>query len=242
MKNFRSRSQNRYCQFIFAGFKELYKTKRHIENPMYNFCEEIILDPLDETASLELITKPMESIGIHYHRIEDRKLILEYTARHPNLMQFFCKKLVEKVEKHTDIKDRRTVYENDIKDLFDNEYQNHIMDEVYMFFSDLSPINRLIIMVLVETSSKNRLFSIDEVKRFLKDHDIDLSTNEVHEKLSELVVRFILVNDGKNYRFALDKFPGILKEKIDSDFKNETIKEIKANVKKRKQKSKFKFY
>lgn len=68
MKNFRDMSQNRYCQFIFAGFKELYHTKRDFENPMYNFCEEIIMDPLDDEASLELITKPMESIGIHYER------------------------------------------------------------------------------------------------------------------------------------------------------------------------------
>ena len=232
MKNFRSMSQNRYCQFIFAGFKELYNTQRYFENPMYNFCEEIIMDPLDEEASLELITRPMESIGIHYHRNEDRKLILEYTARHPNLMQFFCKKLVDKVEKHPGIEDRRTLFKNDIEDLFNNEYQDYIMDEVYMFFSDLSPINRLIIMAMVETYSKNRLFSIDEVRRFLKDHGIDLSTNEVHRNLSELVVRFFLMNKEKSYWFALPDFPGILTKRVDNDFKNETIKEIKSNVRK----------
>jgi hypothetical protein len=232
MKNFRSMSQNRYCQFIFAGFKELYHTKRHFENPMYHFCEEIIMDPLDEEASLDLITKPMESIGIHYHRNEDRELILEYTARHPNLIQFFCKQLVDKVGKHPDIEERRTIFKNDIENLFDNEYQNYIMDEVYMFFSDLSPINRLILMLLVEPSSDNRTFSINEVKGFLMDHGIDIPTNDVHRNLRELVVRFILVDDGKNYRFALAKFPDILKEKIDMEFKNKTIKEIKSNAKK----------
>lgn len=232
MKNFRHMSQNRYCQFIFSGFKELYNTKRHIENPMYNFCEEIILDPLDEEASLDLITKPMESIGIHYHRNEDRKLILEYTARHPNLLQYFCTQLVKKLGKHNDIEQRRTIFKNDIEDLFDNEYQNYIMDDVYMFFSDLSPINRLILMLLVEPSSENRFFSIDEVKGILMDHGIDIPTNDIHRNLRELVVRFILVDEGKNYRFSLDKFSGILKEKIDMDFKNETIKEIKSNVRK----------
>lgn len=231
MKNLRHMSQKRYCQFIFTGFKELYNTQRYFENPMYNFCEEIIMDPLDEEASLDLITKPMESIGIQYYRNEDRRHILEYTARHPNLMQFFCTQLVKKVEKHPDIEDRRTIFKNDIDNLF-NDYQDYIMDKVYMFFSDLSPINQLILMLIVEPSSKNRPFSIDEVKGFLMDHDIDIPISDIHRNLRELVVRFILVDDENNYRFALDKFPGILKEKTDTDFKNKTIKEIKSNVRK----------
>lgn len=232
MKNFRSMSQNRYCQFIFAGFKELYNARRHFENPMYNFCEENIMAPLDEEASMDLITKPMESLGIHYHGNHDRELILEYTARHPNLMQFFCTQLVKKVEKHSDIEDRRAIFKNDIEDLFNNVYQNYIMDEVYMFFSDLSPINRLIIMILVETPSKNRLFSIDEVKGFLTDHGIDLSTNEVQSNLSELVVRFFLMNKGKDYWFALPAFPDILNKRVDKAFTDKTIKEIKSNGRK----------
>jgi hypothetical protein len=233
MRNFRSMSQDRYCQFIFAGFKELYNTKRHLENPMYNFCEEIILDPLDEEASLDLITKPMESIGIHYHKNEDRKLILEYTARHPNLMQFLCTQLVKKVEKHTDIEERRTIFKNDIEDVFNKEYQNYIMDKVYMFFSDLSPVNRLILIMLVESSSENRNFYINEIKGLFLDHQIDtdtISPNAIQRNLRDLVVRFILVDEGNNYRFALDKFPDILKEKIDIFSKDETIKEITSNV------------
>jgi len=38
----------------------------------------------------------MERIGVHYHNEADRELILGYTANHPNLLQFFCKNLVEK--------------------------------------------------------------------------------------------------------------------------------------------------
>ena len=93
-------SQKDYCQFISAGFKELYNTKRHFENPMYNFCEEIILEPSEGDAVLGLVTSPMESIGIHSNNLEGRELILEYTACLPNLQQFFCKDPVEKIEKN----------------------------------------------------------------------------------------------------------------------------------------------
>jgi hypothetical protein len=228
MITFRTLSQDGSCQFIFAGFKELYNTRRKIENPMYNFCEEIILDPLDDEAALYLTTKPMESIGIRYKNPEDRNLILEFTARHPNLMQFFCQQLVKKVEKHSRIEDRRTIFEEDVHDLFGEEYKEYIMDEVYMVFSDLSDINLLILMLLTEDSQKEkRYFTTFEIKDLLANCDIDLSIRDVHWNLRELVVRFILIDEGdENYRFALPVFPGILRRTVDKDFKIKTIKEI----------------
>jgi hypothetical protein len=139
---------------------------------------------------------------------------------------------VDKLGKHPDIEERRTISKDDIRDLFNNEYQNYIMDEVYMFLSDLSPINQLILMLMVESSSENRPFPIDAIKGLLMDNDIDISINEIHRNLRELVVRFILSDDGKNYRFALAKFSDILKEKTDMEFKNKIKKEIKSNVRK----------
>jgi hypothetical protein len=232
MRLFRTMSQQNYCRFIFAGFKELYRSKRKIENPMYNFCEEIILYSLDKDASLDLITKPMESIGVHYNKNQDRDLILEYTARHPSLLQFFCKQLMKKVENHPDIEERRTIFKNDIVDLFDNEYQKYIMDELYMFFSDLSPINRLILIMIADGSSKKNFFKLEEIKGFFMDHGIDLSINEVHQNLRELVVRFILIEQDGDYRFALPNFTDILGKSVDIYSKKRIIKEIKYNVRK----------
>jgi hypothetical protein len=228
MSTFRALSQEGSCQFIFAGFKELYNVKRKIENPLYNFSKEIILEPLDDEAALDLTTKPMESIGVHYKNPEDRHLILKYTASHPNLMQFFCQQLVKKVEKHSRIEDRRTIFEEDVHEVFDEEYKEYIMDEVYMFFSDLSDINRLILILLTEDSQKEkRYFSTFEIKDLLAGCRIKLSQNEVHLNLRELVVRFILVDEGdENYHFALPVFPGILRRKVDDYFKRKTITEI----------------
>jgi hypothetical protein len=228
MSTFRTLSQEGSCQFIFAGFKELYNTKRKIENPMYNFCEEIILDPLDDEAAKTLTIEPMESIGVHYKNPEDRNLILEFTARHPNLMQFFCKQLVKKVEKHSRIEDRRTIFKEDVHEVFGKEYKEYLMDEVYMFSSDLSDINQLILILLANDPRKDkRYFSTFEIRDLLADTDVYLSKNEIHLNLRELVVRFILVDEGDgNYRFALSVFPGILQHQVDPDFKRKTITDI----------------
>jgi len=69
------------------------------------FCELIHMAPLDRDAALDLITEPMKSIGIEYHDKADREVILEYTACHPNLLQFYGKYLIEKIGKHRRVED-----------------------------------------------------------------------------------------------------------------------------------------
>ena len=231
LHTFRTMSQNTCCQFIFAGFKELYHRKREIENPLYNFCKEIILTPLDRKAALDLITRPMDSIGVQYQNPEDRELILEYTACHPNLLQFFCEELIDKIEEHSKVEDRRTIFKKDIEKLLNSKYENYIMDEIYMFFSDLPDINRLILILLVEEymeQSGQASFSLAKIRDKLIQQGLEVSINNVHRNLRNLVMRFILLDKGnENYGFALPVFPGILKKRIDNDFKNSLIEGLK---------------
>lgn len=230
MRLFRAMSQKNHCQFIFAGFKELWHHKRDIRNPLYNFYEEIRLEPLDRGAALVLITKPMESMGIHYRREEDRELILEYTACHPNLIQFFCKHLVDKIDKHVNVEERRTILIEDIEELFDTKYENYILDEVYMFNTDLSNINKLILILLAEEHPNGKSYSAEEIRNKLSAHGIRVSINDVYRNLKILVMRFILLDEGRdNYKFALSVFPEILRKRIDDDFKDRTIEEIKED-------------
>ncbi|NIR06308.1 MAG: AAA family ATPase [Candidatus Aminicenantes bacterium] len=227
---FRTLSQENYCQFVFTGFKELYHRKRDIENPLYNFCDEIRLAPLDKEASMELITTPMQSIGVHYWNLLDRDLILEYTGCHPNLMQFYCQQLIEKIECHKNVEERRTIFFEDIVEIFDSTYEEYIMDDIYMFNSDLTDINRLILVLLAEehTSEKDNVFSIDQIRDMLNSQHTPISIDDLHRNLKNLVMRFIFVDKGRDrYGFALPIFPEILKKRVDEHYKYKLIKEIK---------------
>jgi Cdc6-like AAA superfamily ATPase len=233
IKMFRGLSQEDTCQFIFAGFKELYKLKRDIKNPLYNFCEEIKLQPLDKQPALELITRPMENMGVHYKDEGDKELILFYTGCHPNFLQYFCMKLVEKIEKHEKAEDRRTIFKSDIEEIYHSDYQEYILDDVYMFKTDMSAVNRLILVFLVEDRKlRNGIrFPAEKIKNKLAAQSIEISDRDLHLHLKHLVMRFVLVDEGKdNYRFALPVFPEILEQRIDDDYKNRIIKEIKENA------------
>ena len=235
LHTFRTLSQDNYCQFIFAGFKTLYHRKREMENPLYNFTREIMLKPLEREAALDLITKPMESIGVHYQDEKDRELILEYTARHPNLLQFICEKLIAIIEKHANAEDRRTIYRSDIQSLFNHAYEEYIMDEIYMFYSDLTNLDRLILVLLVEEQSKQTeevTLSLAKIRNKLIEQTIEVHVDKIYRVLRNLLMRFILLDkENDNYGFALPVFPCILEKRIDNDLKKTLIEETKKEIK-----------
>jgi hypothetical protein len=229
LKIFRSMAQNDYCQFIFAGFKTLSPYKRSLDSPLYNFCELIHMAPLDRDAALDLITEPMKSIGIEYHDKADREVILEYTACHPNLLQFYGKYLIEKIGKHRRVEDKRTIFREDIEDLFNNEYEDYIIDEIYMFHSDLDDIDKLIIIIMSDEpgNSLRKTISTGQIMKKLKDTGVKISLDMVYQDLKTLVMRFILKDHGKNnFSFALPAFPQMIKKRIDEDFRESLIREV----------------
>ena len=83
---------------------------------------------------------------------------------------------------------------------------------------------------MVEAYPKKRYFSLPEIKGLLINYNIDIAIDDIHGNLRELVVRFILLEEGENYRFALPIFPVILKKRVNNAYKENTIKEIKSNV------------
>jgi len=232
LKIFRSMAQNDCCQFIFAGFKTLSPYKRSLDSPLYNFCEPIHMAPLDRDAALDLITEPMKSIGIEYHDKADREVILEYTARHPNLLQFYGKYLIERIGKHRRVEDKRTIFREDIEDLFNYEYEDYIIDEIYMFHSDLDDVNKLIIILMIDElgNDSNETISTGKIMIKLKTIGVKISLNMVYQSLKTLVMRFILKDHGKNnFSFALPAFPLMIKKRIDEDFRESLIREVIEN-------------
>lgn len=229
IKVFRSLFQEGYCQFVLSGFEVLQNVKRDIESPFYNFCEEIRLGPLNPKHARDLIGEPMANIGIGYQNDRDKALIMEYTARHPNLIQFFCKNLIEKLEENAEDTSCRLISRTDIEDLYNFEYDNYILDDFYMFYMDLDDLEKLIVLLLLEVHPNEPVFSIIQVNRKLRDCGVDLTEGRIHKSILKLVLRFMLEDKGKgNYAFALPHFPEILGNRVaGEELKLGLIKRIK---------------
>jgi hypothetical protein len=233
LRLFRTMSRDNCCQFIFSGIEELYQLKRSIEGSLCDFYEEIMLKPLDKLEAIDLIIKPMESIEIYYKDKKDVGLILDYTGCHPNLIQFYCHRLVEKFKDNDTMRDPKIISREDIENLLDTAYEDYIVNEVYLFYTDISNMDRLILMLLAEEQSKSikRLFSLNEIMELLTQQGIEIPLEDMHRHLSNLVLRFILQDMGMDkYSFAFPLFPVILKKRLDDDFKNLIIEEIKRGI------------
>lgn len=229
IKVFRSLFQEGYCQFVLSGFEVLQNVKRDIDSPFYNFCEEIRLGPLNPKHARDLIAEPMANIGIGYQSDREKELIMEYTARHPNLIQFFCKHLIEKLEENAEDISSRVISRTDIEDLYNFEYDNYILDDFYMFYMDLDDLEKLIVLLLLEVHPMEPVFSINQVNRKLRDCGVELTEGRIHKAILKLALRFMLEDKGKgNYAFALPHFPEILANRVaGEELKNGLIKRIK---------------
>lgn len=228
LRIFRTMSQDNICQFIFAGFMDLYKAKRNVENPMFNFGEEIILESLDQEAATDLITKPMESIGVHYYNDSIKELVLGYTACHPNLLQFFCRNLIDLIEKHRDVEKRRTIFNGDVEKLYNTKkYEDYVTEQVYMF-SSLNAASQLILIKLAEMKINGNHFNIDTICEGLKRESIQISSIHLEQNLNDLIMKFILMESEElrdYYTFSLSVFPEILRKRYDSKHYKRRLKE-----------------
>ncbi|NIM16575.1 MAG: AAA family ATPase [Candidatus Aminicenantes bacterium] len=228
IKSFRSLFQEGYCQFILSGFEVLQNVKRDFHSPFFNFCEEMQLGPLEKKFAMDLITEPMANIGISYENPEDRELILGYTSHHPNLIQFFCKHLIEKLDENEDTTKKRLITGTDIKDLYNFKYDNYVIDNFYMFYLDLGNLEKLVVILLLDSYPHDVVFSIDLVNQKLMSNGIDLSEGIIHRTIQKLILRFILLDKGKGtYTFALPHFPEILKSRVSGDLKSSLLNRVK---------------
>ena len=207
-----------HIQIIISGYEELYYEKHKIESPLFNLCHPLQLDKLKREEALDLITIPMENIGVRYNKLEDRELMLNYTSQHPNLLQYFCVHLIEKIESHEQEKYQRVIFKEDIEEIFGSpEYERYIVDDFYLFFTeDISPIEQLIILLLIYHYPSQNSYMTTEISSILKEYDINFQTVRLTKHLDKLSLRYILEKEtGGKYSFALPIFPEILRRRYD---------------------------
>ena len=234
LRNLRSLFNEEQVQIIISGYEELYHEQHRIDSPLYNFCHPLQLDKLEKSEALDLVTIPMERIGVRYNNPNDKELMLEYTSRHPNLLQFFCVHLIEEIETHEADDLQRVIFKEDIESVFESPgYENYIIDDFYLIFKeDVSPIEKLIVSLLADHFSDQSSFTAIEISKILRKKDLSVSSGRLTRYLDNLILRYILSKEGGGkYTFALPIFPEILKRRYDlEDIIEETLEDARKSI------------
>jgi len=234
LKTFRSLFNEGLVHFIISGYEELFYEKHRRDSPLYNFCHSLQLDKLEKNEALDLVTIPMERIGVTYNNPDDRELMLHYTSQHPNLLQFFCVHLIEKIETHDQEEHQRIIFREDIESVYDSaEYESYIIDDFYLFFKeDVRPIERLIVLLFIHSCPDQECLTAIEINKLLKNNDVSIPSTRLTHYLDSLILRYILTKErGGKYRFALPIFPELLSRRYDlEDIIEEVIEDARKSL------------
>jgi pSer/pThr/pTyr-binding forkhead associated (FHA) protein len=195
---FRSLAHDQVCRFVFSGSRMLFRYVRDPASPFFNFCQELILEPLDPDSVADIVSKPLSQLGIV---LEDEgalvRRIVDLTSCHPNLAQWTCDRLLRVIGIH-----RITMA--DVEAVADSrEFCEHYVRTAW---GEARPLEKLITLVMGEPE-----FDLDELLRTLARYEIK-DRVQIQQALEMLQLYILLQRQDTQYRFRLTHFPRLVRK------------------------------
>jgi hypothetical protein len=197
-RTFRALSQEGVCRFVFSGSRTLYRHLHDPQSPFFNFCEDLILKPLEQKSVVEIVTKPMHQLGIELPEEEalvDR--IIYLSSSHPNIAQWLCDMLIKSATI------RRLTLDNLDKISTDPRFCRHYVETAW---GDATALEKLISLLASEAS-----FELNDIYERLASHGVK-DRNKIRDALEMLQLYSLLDRRGQQYYFALARFPEMIRE------------------------------
>ncbi|WP_437819500.1 protein kinase domain-containing protein [Sorangium sp. So ce1078] len=189
------------CRFVFSGSRTLYRKLHDPGSPFFNFCEEILLRPLDHKAVEAIVRKPMQQLG--FNLPDPQRFVAEIervTSSHPNLVQIVCQQLV------AGSLDRRVNVAEVGRIAAQRELQREFIETAW---SDTTPFERIVSLL-----STGPTFSLAELLAEARRRGLD-DEGRVLEALEMLDLYSLVAYDGDRYRFAMAAYPEMVRQSQD---------------------------
>ena len=203
-KTFRSLSQRNNVRFVFSGTTQIVHQLLDTNSPLFNFCERVKLELLAPKAAHDLITMPMRNIGI---RFENEEVIVNnifsLTARHPNMIQYICDKLIKEINRQQ----KRIITEKELQSVIGSR-------ELYEYFERLiwgqsTDLEKLIVYLMWPYSEFTEAQVVEEFTKR------GLSTEKIKDSLKTLQIYSTLSKKGNNYSFTFNRFKEVMEKESD---------------------------
>ncbi|WP_437681757.1 protein kinase domain-containing protein [Sorangium sp. So ce131] len=189
------------CRFVFSGSRTLYQKLHDPGSPFFNFCEEILLRPLDDKAVEAIVRKPMQQLGFRLPNPE--RLVAEIaqvTSSHPSLVQMVCQQLV------AGSLDRKVTAADVERVAAQRELQRDFIETAW---SDATPFERIVSLL-----SAGPTFSLEELGAEARRRGLP-DDGRVAEALEMLDLYSLVAPDGDRYRFAMASYPAMVRRSHD---------------------------
>jgi hypothetical protein len=202
----RAASNEGNCRFIFAGFRELLNEASRQDSPFFNFTKPLRLKEFSREDAAFMILNPLDNLRVQLEgREEIVSSIYEQTAGQPNLIQFYCSYLVDKLDRSS----RRSLSPADLTGFHADENFRAFLTNA--FIDNTTHLEKAIVFSLLLAGVQgDSAFDLEAIDNALQRQDIAPQLLEIERSCRSLELGGILSKEGRHYRFAIPVFPSVL--------------------------------
>lgn len=191
------------CRVFFAGFRKVMAAKQSLSAPLFNFTTPIELPLFSRQETVEMVTKPLERLGVKVPT-ELSETIYQETTGHPELIQLHCKIIIQFLKDHNRIPTGADLFTEVFNDA---EYKQKVLGT---FLANTNAHEELLCYLLIADSEKaanptEYEFGHQEVNRVLKEQDITLELRNINGIINNLKVSGIItpvIGPHERFRFS----------------------------------------
>jgi len=202
----RALSQEGHLRFIFCGEKVLNGSLHNPGQVFFNFCNLIPLTYLKPDEARRVVIEPMQEMGITLE--DDGALadeIVDLAAGHPNIVQYICQKLIERINLRRDRHIRRA----DLQAVSQSTQFAEYFAEVS--WGHANALERLITLLMLDQPE----ITLTELAEQLRTRNLPVTPAQLQNALDDLCLYSILRRDGPKYTFGAKAFPEVLRRSQD---------------------------
>jgi len=191
------------CRLFCAGFRKVMEASQSSASPAYNFTQLIEVPLFTPQETFEMVTKPLERMGIAVTGTDLPEAIYQETSGHPELIQIHCAAVVRYMQEYNRVPSASEL----LPELFNTgEYKLKVLGTL----ANTNPLEELLCYLLMSDAERTKptadyRFKPHDVHRVLAGAGIDLDAREVAAIITNLKVSGIVSlvpGTEESYRFS----------------------------------------
>ena len=206
----RASSNQGHSRYIVGGFREVMRAFSDLESPLYNFARPIRLKEFSREQAAALVLGPLERLGVRFDRRNDVvNRIFDETAGQPNLVQFYCSILVERLDRQG----TRAISPENLFDVYTNDdFRAFVLST---FMDNTTHLEKAIVFAVMADMDAEMPFSVKAIDEALERRGVEMPLSDLDLACRNLELAGTLTARGPLYRFATPVFPRMLSENYD---------------------------
>ena len=206
----RASSNQGQSRYVVGGFREVMRAFSNLDSPLYNFARPVRLKEFSREQTAAMVLGPLEKLGVRFERpndVVDR--IFDETAGQPNLIQFYCSILVDRLGQGG----TRTISTASLFDVYGNEdFRAFVLST---FMDNTTHLEKAMVFALITDGQSERPFGVQAIDKLLEQRGLEVPLSDLDHACRNLELAGTFTSRGPLYRFATPMFPHMLRENYD---------------------------